>query len=81
MEFAATLQFNDLNPNKDEALALAVTEIKNLPFPVIAVIPGAETGIHYRLFCIVMLFGGIIVFAHPLTCILHFSQEWSWLTC
>jgi hypothetical protein len=49
VEFAATLQFNDLNPNKDEALALAVTEIKNLPFPVIAVIPGAETGIHYRL--------------------------------
>lgn len=45
VEYSATLQFNDLNPNVDDALRSSVAEIKNLPFPVIAVIPGAETGV------------------------------------
>ena len=45
MEYSATLQFNDLNPDQDNALRTAVQEIKDLPFPVIAVIPGAETGV------------------------------------
>lgn len=45
VEYAASLQFNDLNPDKEEALRLAIDEINALPFPIIAVIPGAETGV------------------------------------
>jgi biotin carboxylase len=45
VEYSASLQFNDLNPNKEEALNNAIDEIKALPFPIIAVIPGAETGV------------------------------------
>jgi hypothetical protein len=65
VEYCATLQFNDLNPNPDAAMAEVftflpdssdppssltslsqiITQIKALPFPVRAVIPGAETGV------------------------------------
>ena len=44
VEYSASLQFNDMNPNKEEALCNAIDEINALPCPIIAVIPGAETG-------------------------------------
>ena len=45
VEYSASLQFNDLDPDEEHALVAAVEEIKALPFPVIAVMAGAETGV------------------------------------
>mmetsp|Transcript_8797 Transcript_8797/g.13163 ORF Transcript_8797/g.13163 Transcript_8797/m.13163 type:complete len:979 (-) Transcript_8797:119-3055(-) len=45
VEYCATLQFNDLNPNHEAALSEMMDSIKALPFEVLAVIPGAETGV------------------------------------
>lgn len=45
VEYCATLQFNDLNPNIEAAFSEIMNGIRALPFPVRAVIPGAETGV------------------------------------
>eukprot|EP00604_Paraphysomonas_vestita_P003162 CAMPEP_0174821084 /NCGR_PEP_ID=MMETSP1107-20130205/5372_1 /TAXON_ID=36770 /ORGANISM="Paraphysomonas vestita, Strain GFlagA" /LENGTH=904 /DNA_ID=CAMNT_0016037753 /DNA_START=302 /DNA_END=3016 /DNA_ORIENTATION=+ len=45
VEYCASLQFNDLNPNIEAAFAELISNIRALPFPVRAIIPGAETGV------------------------------------
>ena len=45
LDFSATIQHNDLLPNQDAATDDTVAMLRALPFPIIAVIPGAETGV------------------------------------
>jgi len=46
IDFCATIQFNDRLPY-DQAFYVVLQALKELPFPILAVIPGAETGIVY----------------------------------
>ena len=45
VEYVATLQFNDRNPDEDLATNDVAQQIRELPFPVLAVLAGAETGV------------------------------------
>lgn len=45
VEFDATLQYNDGLSDQDEATNEVVDQLKALPFNILAVIPGAETGV------------------------------------
>ncbi|CAM9358694.1 unnamed protein product, partial [Ectocarpus fasciculatus] len=45
VDYFATVQFNDQDPNVDEATNRCVRDLQNLPLPVVAVLPGAETGV------------------------------------
>eukprot|EP00596_Hydrurales_sp_CCMP1899_P000255 CAMPEP_0119051766 /NCGR_PEP_ID=MMETSP1177-20130426/73276_1 /TAXON_ID=2985 /ORGANISM="Ochromonas sp, Strain CCMP1899" /LENGTH=963 /DNA_ID=CAMNT_0007031083 /DNA_START=116 /DNA_END=3007 /DNA_ORIENTATION=- len=45
IDFCATIQHNDRLPNEDAATNDTVAMIRGLPFNVLAVIPGAETGV------------------------------------
>ena len=45
LDFSATIQHNDNLPNQDLATDETVAMLRALPFPIVAVIPGAETGV------------------------------------
>lgn len=45
MDFAATIQYNDKLEDEEEALEEATKALRELPFEVLAVIPGAEPGV------------------------------------
>ena len=44
-EFCATIQFNDNGLDRESALIEIINSIKSLPFPILAILPGAETGV------------------------------------
>jgi len=44
-EYSVTIQYNDQHDDQDFATDECVKQLKALPFPIIAVIPGAETGV------------------------------------
>lgn len=45
VNYFATVQFNDRNPDENAATNQCVADLLSLPLPVIAVIAGAETGV------------------------------------
>lgn len=45
LDYSATIQHNDILPNQDVATDETVAMLRALPFTIIAVIPGAETGV------------------------------------
>ena len=45
LDFSATLQHNDRSADQDAATNDTLAALRALPFPVLAVIPGAETGV------------------------------------
>jgi len=45
VEFDATIQHNDTVNDKEQALEQTIQSLKSLPFTIIALIPGAETGV------------------------------------
>jgi biotin carboxylase len=45
IDFCATIQHNDRLSDQDLAVSQTVEALQDLPFPILAVIPGAETGV------------------------------------
>eukprot|EP01033_Poteriospumella_lacustris_P007536 gene7536-5418_t len=45
IDFCATIQHNDRLADQDAAISKTVEALQDLPFPILAVIPGAETGV------------------------------------
>ena len=60
-EFCATVQHNDSLADQEAALVDTVAALKALPFPIQAVIPGAETGVALADALCMLLFNSIIV--------------------
>eukprot|EP01034_Spumella_vulgaris_P037707 gene37707-46522_t len=45
IDYSATIQHNDKLDNQEQAIQETISAIRDLPFPILAVIPGAETGV------------------------------------
>ena len=45
VEYTATIQHDDRNEDQDDAIAQTINQIRALPYRIVAVIPGAETGV------------------------------------
>eukprot|EP00600_Ochromonadales_sp_CCMP1393_P003118 CAMPEP_0174978690 /NCGR_PEP_ID=MMETSP0004_2-20121128/14353_1 /TAXON_ID=420556 /ORGANISM="Ochromonas sp., Strain CCMP1393" /LENGTH=988 /DNA_ID=CAMNT_0016230109 /DNA_START=105 /DNA_END=3071 /DNA_ORIENTATION=+ len=45
IDYCATIQHNDRLAEPDKAVAETITALKELPFPIVAILPGAETGV------------------------------------
>lgn len=44
-EFVASVQYNDRLTDTEFALSQVIKELKSLPFPIVGILPGAETGV------------------------------------
>lgn len=45
VEYTATIQHDDRNENQNDAIAQTISQLQSLPYNIVAVIPGAETGV------------------------------------